>query len=40
MSETAHYTPEQRRQVIEEIIACFQILGLVIDDDESMEVEE
>ena len=40
MSETAHYTPEQRRQVIEEIIACFRILGLVIDDDESMEVEE
>lgn len=39
MSETAHYTPEQRRQVIEEIIACFRILGLVIDD-ESMEVEE
>lgn len=40
MSETAHYTPEQRRQVIEEIITCFRILGLVIDDDESMEVEE
>ena len=40
MQETGKYTPEQRRQVIEEIIACLRILGLVIDDDESMEVEE
>ena len=40
MQETNRYTPEQRRQVIEEIIACLRILGLVIDDDESMEVEE
>lgn len=41
MQETNRYTPEQRRQIIEQIIDMLDALGLVADEtDESMEAEK
>lgn len=39
MSESIHFTPEERQAVINEIIEILEKLGAVLPENESMEVD-